>query len=519
MFARVVTVLVLLGGALFMTAASAGGTTGSNEAVNLNATVEAGQCKPCHARLGEATYPGLIFSHGNHLMVDCPACHFRQAHIGGTTYRPPMEACFNCHGLQHGPQGELASSKCRDCHTPAFQLQPSSHTKSWKLKPHAVAASRTANSCLLCHNAKRDCDACHQKKHVKVRLDVRSYVPVLPVTKAGPAVKVYPDKPTSESQCVNCHPDLDAFTGKDVIFAHDPHLRRNFACTVCHPKFAHSDQRIARPDMRSCYRCHGLTHSSNGLVAAEDCRKCHPEGFTLKPPDHTNAFVLGAHSERAGKDSSYCSMCHKSKFCVDCHQGRRPRADGSPAARVVPKTHVRADWRAKHGKLYLQQQGACGACHDEKTCTTCHHTPMPHPVNWLSKHNVQEKNRDCNVCHQDRSRCQNCHHGGVGRSALVASSCTPCHKIMSQKPATSIKNKAFAEHAVHFQVVKKKGKPYKCYECHVGFGSQSGVGLENAGHDLRLCYGCHGALNPLNQLIAPYRGAELCRRCHTNLNI
>ena len=37
------------------------------------------------------------------------------------------------------------------------------------------------------------------------------------------------------------------------------------------------------------------------------------------------------------------------------------------------------------------------------------------------------------------------------------------------------------------------------------------------GHDLRLCYQCHGAVDPLNNPIAPYRGAELCLRCHKKL--
>lgn len=37
-------------------------------------------------------------------------------------------------------------------------------------------------------------------------------------------------------------------------------------------------------------------------------------------------------------------------------------------------------------------------------------------------------------------------------------------------------------------------------------------------HDMRVCYECHGALDYLNVLIAPYSGAELCLRCHTDLN-
>jgi uncharacterized CHY-type Zn-finger protein len=70
-------------------------------------------------------------------------------------------------------------------------------------------------------------------------------------------------------------------------------------------------------------------------------------------------------------------------------------------------------------------------------------------------------------------------------------------------------------------VHKSKGKPYRCYECHVDFGtSEAARPLElPQGHDLRLCYDCHGALDPFSQLIAPYKGSGLCLRCHADLNI
>lgn len=504
-------------------------------AINLNGVVSQEQCAPCHYRLGEATYPGLTFSHGNHLMVNCTACHYRMAHVGGTTYRPPMESCFNCHGLSHGPQGELATSKCRDCHTSSFNLKPKTHTANWKQKPHALASAKTANSCLMCHDSKNFCDKCHIKEGVEYRMRQSRYIPVLPVTKEGAAVNVYPQRGTTISQCVNCHPDLDNFsTSKTgVIFAHDPHIRRNFQCSVCHKKFGHADASIDRPSMRSCYRCHGLTHSANGIVAAEDCRKCHPKDFTLKPKDHTDAFIKGGHKTHATKDVSYCAMCHKSDFCVQCHQGRKAQPSGAKGKKVIPADHRKADWTGKHGKLFLAQKGECGSCHDEPTCMTCHQTPMPHPVNWLKQHGAaarqsavyktdkfgaRVKTNDCNVCHTDRSTCQDCHHAKVKRAPLVASRCVGCHPEMKQTPATSIKNKGFAEHAVHFNVAKKKGEPYLCEDCHVSFKTNDAASLQQ-GHDLKLCYECHGNIDFEHVLIAPYPGAELCRRCHQDLHI
>ncbi|HEY3316838.1 MAG TPA: cytochrome c3 family protein [Coriobacteriia bacterium] len=508
------------------------GRTQTPGPIDVGGDVSAAQCAPCHLRIAEALKPGIIFDHGNHLVIACSACHYAMPHQNGQTYTPPMEACFNCHGIQHGPQGELARGGCSACHTKSFKLRPATHTSDWKGKPHADRSKSGVNSCLMCHNSVKDCDGCHLKQNVLV--DGRpigpmpkSYIPISPIKTNRTTVMIYPDRPTTMGQCIYCHPDIDSFNKSKVIFAHAEHLRRDYKCTVCHPEFGHGAETVRRPSMETCYQCHGLTHSAGGLVATEDCSKCHPKTFELKPSNHTPAFESGKHKARASSDPAYCSMCHKSDFCVDCHQGRLRLRDGTYSARVVPADHKLGAWRTKHGGLYLQQQGSCGACHDSPSCTTCHYTPMPHPTEWLSNHGkaakaIDEKVRDCNVCHVDRERCQACHHDRVKRAELIAANCTPCHDVMKQKPATSIPVKGFAEHAVHFDVAKKKGKPYMCDDCHVGFGTGSAThasNLRQAAHDLRLCYSCHGALDYENTLIAPYPGAELCVRCHQKLNI
>lgn len=498
--------------------------------IDVTGNVDASQCAPCHLRIADALKPGLIFTHGNHLMIACSACHPAMPHEAGKTYSPPMETCFNCHGLAHGPQGEIADGACSACHTKSFNLRPADHTPDWKGAPHAVRGRQGVNECMMCHNAPKDCDACHKKENVRLANGKPigpmppTYTPIVPLKVKRPSVMVYPDRPTSMGQCIYCHPDIDAFGKTRVIFAHAEHLRRDYQCTVCHPAFGHGAETIQRPPMETCYKCHGLVHAAGGLVATEACDKCHPKGFKLMPDNHTQAFIAGGHKERASDDQAYCAMCHQTSFCIECHQGRKVLSNGQLSKQVLPDDHKRADWSQKHGPLYLQQKGACSSCHDSASCTTCHYTTMPHPADWQAKHGktaraIPADKRDCNVCHTDRSQCQNCHHGGVGNGALVRSACVGCHQEMAQTPPTSIQNKAFAEHAVHFNVAKAKGQPYKCYDCHVGFGAQSGISLANAGHDLRLCYGCHGKLDPFKQLIAPYPGSELCLRCHKNLKI
>ena len=218
-------------------------------------------------------------------------------------------------------------------------------------------------------------------------------------------------------------------------------------------------------------------------------------------------------------------MCHQEPFCVACHTGKKAK-QGGPAKPVIPADHKKANWLAKHGGRYLSGVGACGSCHDDPSCKRCHKTVMPHPTAWLTSHATAGRldSNDCNVCHIDRSSCQECHHNTVKRAQLVEANCTPCHREMKRKPPTSIKQKSFAEHAVHFNVAESKGEPYVCDDCHIGFSTTTQAAthtesLKQAGHDVRLCYGCHGSLDYRNVQIAPYPGASLCLRCHSDLNI
>ncbi len=498
--------------------------------IDTSAQVEALQCLTCHATLGATTKPGLIFNHGNHLVVSCSGCHYEMPHQEGKTLSVPMEVCFTCHGVQHGPAGELATSQCEKCHTSSFELRPANHVKDWAKKPHADYGKKNGvNDCMMCHSAPKDCDECHVKESVKVGKMPAAYQSVIVDAISTPSVKIYPDKPTSMSQCAYCHPDLDSLSGymnERLVFAHATHLQRNVDCTVCHTEFPHKPDEIQRPDMLSCYRCHGLVHAGQGTVAGEECEKCHPAEFNLIPPDHTEDFIKSKHKRKATTSPEYCAMCHEEPFCVACHTGKKAK-EGGPVKPVLPADHKKADWLGRHGGLYLAGAGACGSCHDDPSCKRCHQTVMPHATDWLMTHatagNVNSD--DCNICHTDRTTCQECHHDTVKRAQLIEKNCTPCHEEMAGDPATGIQIKGFAEHAVHFNVEESKGEPYVCDDCHVGFGSttaQAAVntqGLKQAGHDVRLCYGCHGALDYRNVLVAPYPGASLCLRCHTNLNI
>ena len=519
-------ILVAAAFLLVFAGASHAADTATQPVIDTGAPVtDSSQCAPCHLDIGVVKKPGLIFNHGNHLMVSCDGCHSRMPHENGGTDSVPMDTCFACHGVRHGPQGPLATSDCTKCHTPSFDLIPADHQpqKQFAGKAHADLCKRIGiNRCMMCHQASRDCNGCHLQQSVKIPALPDAYVSVIGQRPQPASIKIYPTGPTDMSQCQFCHPDIDNILPGTLVFAHAIHLQRGYPCVACHPKFGHTANGPQKPDMESCYRCHGLQHQGQGIIATEDCSKCHPPGFKLEPTNHTQQFIQGDHKKRALSDPAYCSMCHKTEFCVTCHQGKST-SPNAPTAPVEPADHKNSSWSSQHGRLFLAQKGDCGACHDDASCRTCHKTTMPHPPNWIQNHKPEPgvSTADCNVCHTDRTACQACHHQKVATAELIAANCVHCHPIMLQQPPTSIQDKGMSEHAVHFNVAKKKGRPYRCFECHVSFGpsaSSQQIALQE-GHDLRLCYQCHGAVDPLNNQIAPYRGAQLCLRCHKNLDI
>ena len=496
--------------------------------IDLTAPVAARNCTPCHAVIGASRNPSVIFKHAAHLTADCSSCHFVNPHEGGKTTAPTMASCFACHGLVHGPTGQIASGECIDCHPDGDTRRPKSHVKDWKAKPHA-AASKTGgvNGCLLCHEPVKDCDTCHEAEKVDVGPMPAIFLRTVPVKADEPPKLIDPDEATTIAQCNFCHPDIDKFEPGRIVFAHDDHLKRDYKCTVCHPRFAHQPTVTDKNSMQDCYRCHGLVHAANGPVATEKCEDCHPKSFELTPVTHTVKFLSGEHNDSAKAGVSYCAMCHKANVCVKCHNGGTKLANGKVGLKVIPADHRKPQWSSEHGGLFLGQKGDCAVCHDSKSCQQCHQTTMPHPTDWLDVHATRGKlsGEDCRVCHKDRESCQDCHHATVRSAELVAKNCVKCHPEMETEPATDIKVAGLAEHAVHFNVAttadSKKDKPYVCDDCHIGFGS-TGIRVDNpltGPHDMRGCYDCHGALDIKNIRIAPWPGSELCRRCHTDLNL
>lgn len=499
--------------------------SGATKTITVGASATGDVCAPCHPQPGASRNPSVSFDHASHLLTQCTACHTTPAHADGASATPAMTSCFSCHGLFHGAMGAIASGECSECHPADYVLRPASHGEDWKAEPHALASARGVNDCLMCHVAAQDCDVCHATEVPDLSPMPAIYLSTTPVITEGPTFTIDPETPVGISQCAYCHPNLDDFSVPGLVFGHSAHLERAYRCEACHPVFPHGTSGIERPEMRKCTRCHGLTHNGQGEVASAECLKCHTVDFELVPTDHSVDFLSGDHGSLATDDPAYCSQCHAPEPCVPCHNGQVALANGTAGEKVIPENHQGPEWSAEHGRLYLEQKGMCVVCHTSEFCQQCHQTTMPHPATWLTDHaqGNGSLSKDCVVCHADREVCQDCHHDSVRSTALVLENCVDCHEEMATEPPTEIKVAGLAEHAVHFQVADpdKKGEPYYCDDCHIGFG-RAGIHVLNPAtgpHDMRICYECHGALDYTNTLIAPYRGAELCLRCHTDLNI
>ena len=295
---------------------------------------------PCHTQLGEAKKPGLIFTHGNHIMVSCTACHYRPAHQDGDTLHAADGVVLQLSRRRPRSLGRARRRRnARRATRPRSICVPTPTRRTGPDVPHAERAKADTNQCMMCHDAPADCDQCHEDEDVDVGPMPGTFLGIMPGQLEQPAVLVYPQEPTSMGQCIYCHPDIDDFVGGRVIFAHADHLRRNYDCKVCHPEFGHGIEAIRRPDMLSCYRCHGLTHAAAGDVATEDCLACHPVRLRAQAAG-PHAGVRGGRTQGAGESRSRstarCVTSRSSASSATRADGRVARARPRSSRPITP---------------------------------------------------------------------------------------------------------------------------------------------------------------------------------------
>ena len=471
-------------------------------------TITLSQCESCHTSIDNFKNPDLIFDHWKHFKngISCATCHIEPAHKGGKTKIPPMEICYSCHKLEHSVQGIAAKGDCKTCHPANFNRLPKNHTGGFIAKTHKSVKGNPLkiNGCMLCHT-KSQCKSCHDQKKIKSDYSSYSFEFRLQPFKQELQTLTF-DKVTTLSQCTACHTNLNANMPEGLIFDHWVHFKNGVKCDTCHQGLIHKSGEITKISMNFCYACHGLGHSSQGLVATENCGKCHTASFNLVPPTH-NKDWLKNHKKPANETLFECLTCHQKFFCQNCHTGRK----------VMPPVLPKSQQRNRHQQAHSQKGLDCTICHSDAFCGKCHKTHVPHSYTFIGEHKQLLKNKpaqkdDCYVCHNQKQFCESCHHPSQERILLNKLTCSRCHdefndkfQVLVQEAQVSSDStvkarlRALVYHQVHFK------KNYRCEACHLPGLSR----LKNGTFQLCAIEGCH----PPGQKKPP-SGNVLCIECH-----
>lgn len=320
--------------------------------IELGGEVYKDKCTPCHADISKIRNEKIIFTHGSHISYACSSCHVEWPHRPQGTLMVKMSDCFNCHALNHGPQGLMATGECVDCHKPGpIKLRPVSHVEDWKNEPHVTPSlERTNTECAMCHTLS-ECDECHLKEGIDWKpkqpfaYDVGNGCQACHgnpnLTKlSGGVIKSFQVVGVEASAhrditCVQCHVDFtygdDAPEPKTKLW----NVNAGMACGECHD---HSEaktayeasihaEEIAKGNLASatCGSCHGghdipLTDTEEASMTVhaaslEMCGDCHKDYY-----DSYSDYYHGAAYKTGAKDAPACWQCH------DYH-GIQPKAD------------------------------------------------------------------------------------------------------------------------------------------------------------------------------------------------
>lgn len=252
-----------------------------------------------------------------------------------------------------------------------------------------------------------------------------------------------------------------------VEFRHAEHdgYVEGAVCSSCHADGARS----IVPAMTACLECHdqafadsvtlpaldshgplwGMSHRTEAKQNNPDCAACHQQDFCMECHKagfadeqgsfegtlanvHRSDFQV-THPISARTDPQFCSSCHETDFCVDCHSAfapadlavlshRRGWSDGTlggahvgfteaqcvgchPSGSVLPSS---TGWSISHAREARKNLATCQTCHPEgDICLQCHSariglTVNPHPEDWDDMADTLDRasgGRTCRKCH------------------------------------------------------------------------------------------------------------------------
>lgn len=270
-------------------------------------------------------------------------------------------------------------------------------------------------------------------------------------------------------KCNPCHGNIANTKNysSSIEFKHGYH--QLVQCAACHSRFPHRPEGTERPTMKSCFNCHGLRHGPMGLIATDQCEKCHKEDRSrLRPAFHTTDWAKAPHVKPAEEAlNTRCMMCHDGPFCDECH---------------IQKD---INWVPETGYKYDPVDG-CLACHGSETLVkTAGGVPKSFQV--VGVMNSAHKDTTCQQCHIDYK-----YEDGENPTKLwsvnAAYSCMSCK---DHKEATAVYEKS-----IHWEKLKNGDlKSATCASCHGGhFIQRLDTDLAKSvlhASSYRICARCH----------------------------
>lgn len=351
----------------------------SADVIQVTGDVYKDKCDPCHADINKADkHPKYIFTHGNHIGYQCSACHPEFPHRPDGTDTPGMKDCWNCHGLQHGPQGALATGTCTDCHGEKLvDLRPANHTFDWAKTPHVVPANENLTTlCSMCHT-KAQCDKCHLAEGI---------------VWAPPEPMIY----DAGNGCMACHgsPNLikSASTGivSFQVTGIETSAHRDVTCPECHIDFAYA--KVSTPT--------NVWYINAGLCGNGACHNV-DDATTEVDDDMVSQWKASVHG------TAIATGDVKSATCGSCHSGHGIARLDTEAARMDLQlageemcAECHKEWwdnynDSYHGAAYKRGVEDAPACWD---CHPAHEMLTQDDPN--SSTNVTNLPKTCANCHQ-----------------------------------------------------------------------------------------------------------------------
>jgi hypothetical protein len=331
-----------------------------------------------------------------------------------------MKGCFDCHGLAHGPAGELATGKCDACHkTARSNLRPAFHTYDWAQKPHVDPANKEFNTrCARCHEP-ATCTECHDAKGIRWR----------------------PEKGwayDSSEGCLRCHDSallqkLAATGNKSFqVSGIDESAHRDFTCQQCHSDFRY-DGKPAGSKLwtvnasQGCIDCHtdpqtGDPEKDKKLAAAVAAyqKSVHATAFTREQPNFKSATCGSCHGGHFiyRLDSPYNKeRMHQSAYrvCARCKDSHGDEYDSYNDA--------------YHGKAYKKGDSTAPACWDCHEAHTVLNSDDPKSTVYL---NNRGKTCGRTGCHNGSSQKFGTESGNLIHQQGVAQEQNPILRVVNK---------------------------------------------------------------------------------------